>query len=113
MQPFRGVEDAAAALEDLFVAQTLDFVDVLDLAAARIDDVRVRVAEGGEHELARGVDFLDRLLDFLQNVGVEVLHPTEILDFVALGEQIGVVNHGKILHLLAGAELHGFGLRLD
>ena len=112
VQPFRGVEDAAAALEDFLVAQTLDLVDVLDLAAARIDDVRVGIAEGGEHELARGVNFLDGLFDFLQDVGVEVLHLAELLDFVALGEEVGVVDDGEVLHLLAGAELDGFGFRL-
>jgi len=112
VQPFRGVEDAATAFEDLLVAQALDLVDVLDLATACIDDVRVGVAEGGEHELARSVDFLDGLLDSLQDVGVEVLHLAELLDFIALGEEVGVVNDGEVLHLLAGAELDGFGLRL-
>ena len=100
------------AFENLLIAQALDLVDVLDLAAACIYDVRVGIAERGEHELARGVDFLDGLLDFLQNVGVEVLHLAELLDFVALGEEVGVVDDGEVLHLLAGAELDGFGFRL-
>ena len=94
---FGGVEDAAATLGDLLVAEAADLVDELMLAGVGIDDVGVGVAEGGEEQPAGGVDHAG-------STGVlacQLAHGSELFDDAVLNDEVGVLDGFQLGHFLA------------
>ncbi len=84
------IEYAAAAPGDLLVAQTVDLVEELLLAAAGIDDMRMRVAERRKEHAAAGID---------RFVGIDLRQPahlTVVGDDALVGDEPRVVEraHG-------------------
>ena len=57
-QPIGRVENTAASTGDLFVAQAVNLIQKLLLAAACIDEVRMRVAERGKERATLGIEHL-------------------------------------------------------
>ena len=107
MQQVGGIEDAAAAGRDLLVAEPVDLVQELAVAAPRVHDVRMAVAEGREDHAALGVDRFrvgagnagrfDRLTDRL--TARQVGHLAEGLDLAVLDGEPGVAEHAGLGHL--------------
>ena len=93
LQTLGGVEDAAPAFGNFVVGEAFDFVDVLYLAAAGINEVCVRVAESGEHHASAGVDF-GIVATFGQGV-----HASESSETAVLNNEVGVFDGGDFGHV--------------
>ena len=87
------VQDATAAAGNLGITQAVDFVDKLLLTAAGIHDVRVRIAETGQHGTALSVE------DF--HIGVKYgqrIHGTKFHKLAVLTQQIGILEGLELSH---------------
>ncbi len=89
------IQYAAAAPRYLRVAQPLDFVDKLLLAAVGIDQMGVAVAERRQHRSALGIDDVSRPDGRTVTVGAE------ILDFPVFNKQPCVLHRFHMSHFLA------------
>jgi hypothetical protein len=87
------VEDATAAAGDLLVGETVDLVHELAFAASGVDDVRVRVAEGGQYDASAGVDL------FVRPPFGQLFHRSVGGDEAVLGGQVGVPDGLQAFHV--------------
>ena len=86
VQPVCRVEDASAAAGDFLVGEAVDFVHEFSFAASCIDDVRMRVAEGGQHDASAGVYL------FIGPPFGQLFHPSVGCDEALFGGQVGVLH---------------------
>ena len=104
VQQIGRIEDPAAPAGDLFVTQAVDLVQKLPLAAARIDQMRVRIAERRKEHPSPGVD---------RPVGLDLRrngHRPECGDAARVGEQPCVVQTIQPPHLRAAQTRAALGL---
>ena len=106
VEPVGGVENTPAAARYLFVAQAVDFVEELLLAAAGIDQMGVRVAERREEHPPGGIHHLC-------GVGTPLGHRPEGGDAPLLGQQPGGIERLQTSHLLATQTFDAFRLDSD
>ena len=97
VQQVGGIEDPAATGGDLLVAEPVDLVQELAVAAPRIHDMRMAVAEGREDHATLGVD--DGCFDRLSNRLIG--HLAEPGDLAVLDGEPGVAEHAGLRHLCA------------
>ena len=90
-----GVEDASSAAGNLGVAEALYLVDELTLAAARIDNVGVGVAEGWQDGASLGIEDLSAWLE----VGCAVGEGAPGADLLIGNEEPGVGKNLETSHL--------------
>ena len=92
MQAVGRIEDTSAAAGDLLVGETVDLIQKLALARTCIYDMRVRVAEGGHHQSALGIEV---------RVGIRghLSHWPEGGNTVAVDEQVRIFQHTCLIHL--------------
>ncbi len=95
-QPVGRIEYATSAAGDLFIAQSVDFVNKLALTAAGIYYMCVRIAKGWYHGPTSGI--CRRLLGIRFRNGA---HGAPILEFPIADKQPCVVNHFKRTHVVS------------
>ena len=94
VQAVGGIQDAAAPLGDLFVAQAVDLVQELLFAASGINQMGMRIAERREKHASLRIDDF-RVGSHLRHL----VHRAVCSDTIAVGQQPGVVDLAEYIHV--------------